>query len=113
MILLMVYCATTALDGYPSHLDKIHYIWMVSSFYISSTTFYEPQQSSLTSSSLALPIIFYLQPIFASVQAKPPMSYIISLLTQDHSAFMGIKGVKHDPAVPIILGTSVTICSQS
>ena len=33
----MGYCATTALGGYPYHLDKIHYIWMVTSLYICST----------------------------------------------------------------------------
>jgi len=39
-----LYCATTGLDGYPSDLDKIHYILMVTSFYICCTTFYEPWQ---------------------------------------------------------------------
>src|SRR5882724_12378014 len=46
-----LYCATTALDGYPLHLDKIHYIWMMTSFYIYSTAFYKPWQSSLPSLS--------------------------------------------------------------
>jgi len=33
-----LYCATTALDIYPSLSDKIHYIWMATSFLICSTT---------------------------------------------------------------------------
>ena len=49
---LTLYCATTALDRYPSHLDKIHHIQTVTSVYICSTTFYEPRQSGLLSSSL-------------------------------------------------------------
>jgi len=38
----LVYCATTALDGYPSHLDKIQYIQMATPFYICATTPYKP-----------------------------------------------------------------------
>src|SRR5882724_2255681 len=29
-----VYCAITALDGYPSHSDNIHYIWSVTLIYV-------------------------------------------------------------------------------
>src|SRR5882724_1127115 len=61
-----VYCVTTALDGYPSHSDKIHYIQMVTSVYICGITFYKPCQSSLPSSSL-FPSTFYFWPIFASI----------------------------------------------
>ena len=79
---IMLYCATTALDGYPLHSDKNNYIWMVTSFYIYSTTFYDLWQSSLPSSSLTLPIIFYFQLIFASIWAEPPASHIISSFPQ-------------------------------
>ena len=30
----VLYCATTALDGYPSHWDKIQYIQMETYFYM-------------------------------------------------------------------------------
>jgi len=101
----MLYCATTALDGYPSHLDKIHYIWMVTSFYICSTAFYKPWQSSLPSSSFPLPFIFYFWLIFASIWAEPPMSHIISSFTQHYLSCLHIKGLLPAPAVPIILET--------
>src|SRR5882724_7161871 len=48
----LVYCATTALDTYPLHPDKIHYIQMVTSVYICGTTFCEPWQSTLLALSL-------------------------------------------------------------
>src|SRR5882724_7506523 len=52
-----VYCATTALDGYPLHSNKNHYIQMVTSLYVCSTALYKSQKSSLPSSS-SLPFIF-------------------------------------------------------
>src|SRR5882724_13085716 len=48
----MVHWATTTLDGYPLHSDKIHYIQMVTSVYICGTTFCEPWQSTLLALSL-------------------------------------------------------------
>src|SRR5882724_4810835 len=100
---MALHCATTALDGYPSHSDKIYYIWMVTSFYIFSTTFYEPQQSSLPSSSPPLPFIFYFWPIFASVQAEPPESHIInSFTTLSSITSVHQKGLQCYPVAPII-----------
>jgi len=98
-----LYCATTALDGYPSHSDKIHYIWMVSSVYICSTTFYEPWKSSLLSSSLLDPP--YFQPRFAYIQAEPLVSHIISSFTTASSIICMSKGAQPDPMVPIISET--------
>jgi len=54
----MVHWATTTLDGYPSHSDKIHYIQMVTSVYICGTTFCDPWQSTLLALSL-LPSTYF------------------------------------------------------
>jgi len=75
----VLYCATTALDGYHSHLDRIHIIWMVTSFYICGTTFYKLWQLSLLSLS-HLPSILYFWPIFASIQAEPHYQLIQNTL---------------------------------
>src|SRR5882724_8841263 len=70
----VLYCATTALDRYPSHLDKIHYIKMVTSLYICmALPSMNHGKSSLPSSS-SFPFILYFQPIFASVKVEPPMN---------------------------------------
>jgi len=84
-LLILMYCATTALDGYPLHLDKIHYIQMATSVYKCGTTFYKPWQSTFLSLSL-LPSIWLLADIcFHLSRSEPLVSHIISSFTSASS----------------------------
>jgi len=99
-----LYCATTALDRYPLHSDKTHYIWLVTFLYICSIAFYKSQQSPLMSSS-SLPLVFYFQLIFASVRAEPPMGHFISSFTLASSIMSAHQRPQPNPVVPVISET--------
>src|SRR5882724_9911167 len=99
----MLYCATTALDGYPLHLDKIHYIQIVSSFYICGTTFYEPLQ-------VITPILVPSHASFTSGQyllLSDPSCPPATSSADSQQSHLSITSVHQkgwpNPAVPIIL----------
>ena len=83
------------------HLDKTHYIRMVTLLYICCIAFYKSQQSSLPSLS-TLPFIFYFWPIFVSIWAEPPMDHFIGSFTLASSITSAHQRPRPDPAVPII-----------
>ena len=71
-----VYCAITALDRYPSHLDNIHYIWTVTLIYALPPSMnhafhhFHPRHSShppfASSQHLLLPELSHLSHIIGS-----------------------------------------------
>jgi len=99
-----LYCATTALDGYPSHSDKIHYFQIVTSLYICSTAFYRPCQ--IITPILIIPPTDPLLPAnicFCPSQATYKPHH--QLIHNSHLSRLCVKRPWPNPVVPIILET--------
>src|SRR5882724_2182672 len=91
----LLYCATTALDSYPLHLNKIRYIQIVTSVYICGTAFCEPWQSTLLASSLLPSTLLPADFCFCLSQATHrPHPWLIHI--SPHLSHLNIKG----PAQP-------------
>jgi len=92
----LMYCAITALDGYPLHSDNIHYIrWQPLYMH------YRPLQTILfiTSVPTLLTSTFCFWMTFAYARAEPP-SHIISSFVTGTSITSACQEAQSDPVVP-------------